>query len=184
MNGSHVVLRLQCTDHDSEEAFSTWPISDSEYFVSEIDGRLRTNKVNFAPTNDDERFRTFPIGCLQLDAKVNTMIKGSMSEEKNESLSRESWLLGTSSGEVLELSKISSALFRVLSIIEAFLSENHTGLGGFKHREWRYPLENSEVGIVPLVDHKYMDDRKSFVDGEFLKLFLDLPYADQEKLLQ
>ena len=66
----------------------------------------------------------------------------------------------------------------MLTILEQAMSDMHISLGGFSHREWRYPQEREEQGIVPLIDHRFSDDKKMFVDLEFVKDFMGLRQAD------
>ena len=64
--------------------------------------------MHLRPTNDEERFRTQTLSQIQLNARVNTFIKGSM---RSEPISDENFLLGTSTGDIIELSKVDKPLF-------------------------------------------------------------------------
>jgi hypothetical protein len=108
-----------------------------------------------------------------------------MKEEQNEApQDSDSFIFGTSLGAILEVTKLSPALFKVLSFVEAKLSMVYISLGQFAHAEWRYPSTSKPTGVTPLIDLRLIQDTKTFIDGEFLKIFLELSLQEQEKVME
>ena len=110
-----------------------------------------------------------------------------MREAQNESeISLQSFLLGLSTGSVYELNEISPSLFKVLAVVEDVISKHYMTLGDFSHSEWRYPDEQAEreSKVRQLIDFRSIQEKKSFVDGDFIKFYLDFSEEEQVNLLQ
>lgn len=69
----------------------------------------------------------------------------------NEDEDQEGWILGTANGDIIQLTKIPSFVYKILTILEAIIENKVQTIGDFKHEEFVYLHGKDDLGTKLLV---------------------------------
>lgn len=188
-----ISITQRSTDYDCESQAVIKSIDENKYLVAEQDGRIRVCEIIENPRNDDEKFRVFSRGRFCTHTQINTIVKGYLKKKHDrvididefdfQFIENNSYIFGTSCGQIGVVQEIPIDLFYYLNYLEWIMSREIKSIGDFDQIGFRMndPKEDPYEKLELLDTHKLS---KRFIDGDFISIFNNLNFETQERIIK